>query len=110
VRILLVDDEPLLLRTLARALLERGHEAETAGPRDADAVARALRPDAVVSDLEMGELNGLDLIRSLRAARIARQYVLMTGNAAFNMPREFVQVPLLRKPFTMDALLETVGE
>ena len=65
--ILLVDDEPKI-RELARDYLEHaGFAVETAGDgRAALAAARTRRPDLIVLDLGLPEVDGLEVIRTLR--------------------------------------------
>ncbi len=66
-RILVVDDEPKIVK-LARDYLERsGYVVLTAGDgRTALSIARSEKPDLVVLDLNLPELDGLDVCRSLR--------------------------------------------
>jgi DNA-binding response OmpR family regulator len=68
-RILLVDDDPEA-RSLARAVLETaGHEVETAD-HGREGIARSLkrRPDVVVTDVMMPELDGWAFARALRSS------------------------------------------
>lgn len=68
-RILCVDDEPNMLRTLAVNLRARGYEVETAETGEAALeAARRDMPDAVLLDLGLPGLSGLEVIRSLRNA------------------------------------------
>jgi DNA-binding response OmpR family regulator len=67
IRVLIVDDSPILLETLAFALSMRGFLVETA----ADGIsglerALAMQPDCIVIDVRMPGLNGLQLMRVLR--------------------------------------------
>jgi DNA-binding response OmpR family regulator len=66
-RILVVDDEPKIVK-LARDYLERsGYTVLTAGDgRTALTIARSEKPDMVVLDLNLPELDGLDVCRTLR--------------------------------------------
>jgi putative two-component system response regulator len=67
-RILLVDDEPQLVRLLGRTLREAGY-ADVRGcsePREALALFDELRPDLVVLDLWMPGRDGLSLIAEIR--------------------------------------------
>ncbi len=66
-RILVVDDEPKIVK-LARDYLERsGYAVLTAGNgRSALSIARSEKPDMVVLDLNLPELDGLDVCRTLR--------------------------------------------
>jgi DNA-binding response OmpR family regulator len=79
-RILLIDDDASLLDALSIAFEDAGHEVVTA--RDgAEGLERIIadRPDAVVSDVNMPELDGLSLCRKLRASGNAVPLVLLTA-------------------------------
>ncbi|WP_030277530.1 response regulator [Streptomyces sp. NRRL B-24484] len=67
--ILVVDDEPALLRTLKINLHARRYSVLTAatGQQALDAVGRG-SPDAVVLDLGLPDFDGVDIIRGLRAS------------------------------------------
>ena len=66
-RVLCVDDEPHLLRTLGANLRARSYDVDLAptGERALE-LAAASRPDAVILDLGLPGISGLDVIRSLR--------------------------------------------
>ena len=66
-RILVVDDEPNILGTLAPLLRSRGYEVFTAMTANAarEAIARD-RPDLVVLDLGLPDVDGVDLCREIR--------------------------------------------
>ena len=66
-RILIVDDEPQILRALAANLKARGYEVDLAGTGEAAlTLAQRHRPDAVVLDLGLPGIDGLEVIRGLR--------------------------------------------
>ncbi|MGD9793545.1 MAG: response regulator [Acidimicrobiia bacterium] len=66
-RILCVDDEPHLLRTLGANLKARSYEVDLAATGErALELAVANRPDAVIVDLGLPGVSGLEVIRSLR--------------------------------------------
>lgn len=66
-RILCVDDEPNLRRTLAANLRARGYEVDLAATGErALEIARERLPDVVLLDLGLPGLSGLEVIRSLR--------------------------------------------
>lgn len=67
-RVLVVDDEPQLLRGLRVNLEARGYDVDVA-PDGASAldVAASRRPDVVVLDLGLPDVDGIDVIRGLRA-------------------------------------------
>ncbi|MGH2679299.1 MAG: response regulator [Actinomycetota bacterium] len=67
-RILVVDDEPQLLRGLRVNLEARGYDVDVAADgTDALDVAANHRPDIVVLDLGLPDMDGIDVIRGLRA-------------------------------------------
>jgi two-component system KDP operon response regulator KdpE len=66
-RILVVDDEPQILRALAANLRARGYEVDLAGAGEAAlSLAQRHRPDAVILDLGLPGIDGLEVIRGLR--------------------------------------------
>ena len=74
-RILLVEDEPNMARTLAKNLERAGHEVEHA-PHGEAALARldVTSFDVVLTDLKMPVMDGIEFIRQLRT-RPATKYV-----------------------------------
>src|SRR4029453_11527561 len=67
VRVLVVDDEPSLAELLAMALRYEGWEVRSAQDgRNAVRAARDFRPDAVVLDVMLPDIDGLEVLRRLR--------------------------------------------
>jgi two-component system, OmpR family, response regulator len=67
VRVMVVDDEPSLAELMARVLRYEGWEIRTAGDGlSAVRTGREFRPDAVVLDVMLPDLSGLDVLRRLR--------------------------------------------
>src|SRR5580658_9827046 len=81
-RVLIVEDEPALLRALRIDLRARGYEVITASAGQ-EALAEAARrpPDAVLLDLGLPDLDGTDVIRELRAWS-AVPVIVLSGRAA----------------------------
>jgi PAS domain S-box-containing protein len=79
--ILLVDDEPILLRA-AKGFLEKyaGFRCDmcTSGPEALDRI-RAASYDAVISDFEMPGMNGIDLLKAIREELPDLPFILFTG-------------------------------
>ncbi|WP_088286752.1 response regulator [Kineosporia sp. A_224] len=66
-KVLVVDDEPALRRTLAILLRARGYEVVSAADgRGGLAAVPAEHPDVVVLDLGLPDIDGVDVVRSLR--------------------------------------------
>lgn len=79
-RILVVDDEPLNLEIVARTLARAGFATATAADgREAMDRIDAELFDAVITDVRMPGMTGLDLLRSIRACYPLLPVILMTG-------------------------------
>src|SRR5689334_1970404 len=81
-RVLLVDDEPALLRGYARALGEAGLVVDAVGSGSAARGALETKEfDLVICDIGLGGLNGIDVLRIARARDPDLPVVLMTAAA-----------------------------
>ena len=79
-RVLLVDDDPSVLRSMERPLTRAGYEVQTAA--DGLVGIQKLREstfDAVVSDLSMPGMNGTDLLRAVREQDLDISFLIATG-------------------------------
>jgi two-component system, OmpR family, response regulator MprA len=108
-RIVLVDDEPALLRSVARSLRFEGYTVTTAddGPAALEAIA-ASRPDAVVLDLMLPTLGGLEVCRRLRAAGETVPVLMLTARDAVTARVAGLDAgadDYLGKPFAYEELL-----
>lgn len=81
IRLLLAEDQSLLLGALG-ALLDGEHDLEVVGQapngREALQMARDLRPDVVVTDIEMPIMTGLELASALREEGLGCRVVIVT--------------------------------
>ena len=82
-RILVVDDEPAVREALQRALSLEGYEVELAADGDERArAAAAAAADAVVLDVLMPGVDGLEVCRRLRAAGDRTPILMLTARDA----------------------------
>ncbi len=107
-RLLVVDDDPALARTLRRALGIEGYDVECAGD-GAEALQRlaADRFDAVVLDVSMPRLDGLAVCRSMRARRDRTPVLMLTARDAVDDRVAGLDAgadDYLVKPFSLDEL------
>ncbi|MGD0775133.1 MAG: sigma-54 dependent transcriptional regulator [Candidatus Solibacter sp.] len=110
--LLIVDDDPNTLASLARAFRLAGHEATVC-----DNAARALELvksqafDMMLSDVVMPGKDGLALLEDLRALGIALPVVMISGQANIEMAVRATRLgalDFLEKPLSTDKLLLTV--
>ncbi|HEX7135946.1 MAG TPA: response regulator [Iamia sp.] len=106
--VLVVDDEPQIRRALAVNLAARGYVVHQAGTgREALRAASAHHPDAVVLDLGLPDIDGIDVIRGLRGWSKVPIVILSVRDAE----RDKVEAldagadDYVTKPFGMDELL-----
>jgi two-component system, OmpR family, KDP operon response regulator KdpE len=102
-----VDDDPRILKTLEVNLRARGYESLLAGTgEDALKLAARHHPDAVVLDLGLPALDGLDVIRGLRGWTSV-PIVVLSGRDQEAVKVEALDLgadDYLTKPFGMDEL------
>lgn len=79
-RVLIVDDEPLILRTFAAFLEADGHQTWSASRASkAQAILGKQEIDVVVSDVVMPEMNGISLLELISRHWPETQVILITG-------------------------------
>jgi CheY-like chemotaxis protein len=107
--VLLVDDDPAILRLLEVNFRLEGFETLTAA-RGPDAIALAARiPDAIVLDLMLPEMDGHEVYQRLRndPGLRAIPVIFLTARALDTTPVD-PGVRYVTKPFDTAALIETV--
>ena len=115
-RILVIDDEPALRRTLERALKGPGYEVvSVADPNSAYQIMGESDFDVVLLDLRLPQMPGdtffLAIVR--RWPRLKGRVILMSGDPLPQQPDwppELAACPILHKPFKLDTLMHTVAD
>jgi two-component system, OmpR family, response regulator MprA len=109
VRILVVDDEPAVLDAVDRALRLEGYDTELAADgREALDVLAAGAPDALVLDLLMPRVGGLEVCRRLRAAGDRTPVLVLTARDAVSDRVRGLDAgadDYLVKPFALEELM-----
>ena len=81
-RILVVDDETILTNTLRKILSEQGYAVSVCNRgREFEEHFNSSKPDLVLMDIYMGEVNGIDLLEGLRAAGWETPVIIMTAHS-----------------------------
>lgn len=113
-RVLVADDEPQLRKTLERALDFAGFEAVVV--HDGKAAERALSEtnfDVILTDIGMPDLDGIELLRLVRAKDLDVPVILMTGNPDYESAAKAVELGAMKyvvKPFRVQEIIEQVAE
>jgi DNA-binding NtrC family response regulator len=114
-RILVIDDEDQIRKLLRAALEIEGHVVLEARQGDEGLqVLRATPPDLVITDLMMPDMDGLEVIMALRREAPELKVIAMSGGGRHKLTEPLmIAEPLgafaaVRKPFELDAMLETV--
>jgi two-component system response regulator GlrR len=111
-RILVVDDDPGLLRLLTIRLRSQKYEVEPAenAAKALAAVAR-FRPDLVITDLRMPEMDGISLLRELQRRWPSLNIIMLTAHGTIPDAVKATQAgafAFLTKPVEKEQLLEEV--
>ncbi len=112
----IVDDDPDLLVLMAKLLLDAGHEVETStSSRRALAEIPLKRPDCVVTDLMMPEMDGFELTRELRRrVELGGMKIIVLSAKSYDFDRrrakELGADGYLTKPIQRDTVLEQIAQ
>ena len=112
-RVLIVDDSPQMVQTIDKYLSAHGFDIVTATSGD-DAIheVRTTQPDAVVTDLRMNGLDGVDVLEIIRDSQAGIPVIIMTAFGSVENAVEATQrgaFHYLTKPFRL-ATLRTLLE
>jgi DNA-binding response OmpR family regulator len=115
-RILIVEDDPSLSKLVRKALTSVGHEVEIAqngleGLMKID--METVKPELLIVDVMMPELDGISLVRALKTQGSTRRIpvIFVTAKADSKTIAEGISVGArfyITKPFTIDDLLDKV--
>lgn len=115
-KILVVDDDDNLAFLIQQRLEIEGYQVERANSAHEGYSAFVdFGPDLVLTDISMGNENGLDLVKNIRKHNIAIKVIYMTGD--LNRYREEIEdeqklyhASLLEKPFKGSELTELISK
>ena len=80
-KILIVDDEDIIVRLLSMSLRSDGYETLTAGNgQEALEVFKAQSPDIVVTDIKMPVMDGLELLKKIKEIDADNEVIIVTGH------------------------------
>ena len=108
-KVLVIDDDSGLRRTVSLLLEDEGHTAETAANGDAG-LQKSIEwdPDLILTDVRMPGMDGLELLDRLREAGSAALVIVMTAYGSQDQAVEAIRKgawDYIDKPFAPDALV-----
>lgn len=108
-KLLIVEDEPRMAELLRRGLTEEGHTIVTASDGlEGWELARDYEFDALILDIMLPKLNGYEVARRMRAAKISTPVLMLTAKDAVPdivQGLDFGADDYLTKPFSFEELL-----
>jgi DNA-binding NtrC family response regulator len=111
-RIMVIDDEPIVCKRLSSAFQKIGHEVVTYND-SASALDRIAKDhfDIVVTDLKMEGVDGLQILTSVRAANPKTRVIMITGFATIETAKESFHkgaFDFVAKPFKLADIIDCV--
>ena len=110
-RVMVVDDQPAVCEVVADTIEYAGHEivAKAKSGMEAVSLAKELRPDLVVMDVNMPGMNGVEAMKAILAAGAAKRVVLMSGEyRSLGVTRDEMMregaAAFMEKPFNVSEL------
>src|SRR5690606_1135827 len=111
--VLIVDDEELLVRSCARILEHEGYTVQQASRgREALDLMRRQRPDIVLTDLMLPDVDGMTLLREAKRLDPEMLVIMITGFATVDSSIEAIKAgayDYIPKPFTATQLQILIG-
>jgi DNA-binding response OmpR family regulator len=112
-KILVVDDDHEVRMTTRDFLAAKGYSvAVAAGGREALAMLETVNPDVVLLDVAMPDMDGMETLRRLIAARPALPVIMITANADVEITSKVLQMgaaDYVPKPFDLDYLDQAIN-
>lgn len=112
--VLILDDEPIVGKRLKPALTKIGCEVEVfEDPKEALARIAEKEFDIVVTDIYMGEVDGLQVLERVQRKCPRTKVIIITGYAMMEMARQAMDkgaFDFIAKPFKPDDLRESIAK
>ena len=113
-KVLLVDDEKEFLESMSERMRLRGMDVTTASSaKEALAYIESDVFDAVILDFQLPEMDGMAVLKKIKAKHPEAQIILLTGHASLQGGVEAIKVgasDYLEKPADMEALSKKIIE
>lgn len=112
-KILVVDDEKLVVFFMKRTLEKGGYNVSTASS-GAEAIELIEKDgyDLIISDIAMSPVSGVDLFHKVKAKGVPSKFIIMTGKYLRDDPviKDLPMDGFLEKPFIVDNLFKEIED
>ena len=112
-KVLLVDDEKDFLSALSERMQVRGMEVATAATgKQALEMVEEASYDAIVLDLQLPDIDGLEILKAIKASHPDAQIILLTGHATVEKGIEAMKIgatDFLEKPADLKSLTAKIA-
>ena len=107
-QVLLVDDEPGILRVLGISLADRGYRVLTAeNGEEALRVFHEARPEVILTDIKMPGMDGIELLKRIKAESPNTEVIMITGHGEMELAIQSLKYDasdFITKPINDEAL------
>lgn len=114
-KVAIIDDEPLIVEGLSKTMAWEKWNCSVAGfaydGRSGMELIRSMRPDIIITDINMPEMDGLKMIAGLKSEFPDMMIIILTGYREFEYARRAIELGVSRfllKPSKMSELEEAV--
>lgn len=108
-RVLLIDDEELFRKAIAKQLGVRGYTVHEAGTgEDGVAIAKAISLDVVILDMRLPGMNGTATLKEIKQVSPLTEVIMLTGQATVKAAMEAISMgafDYMTKPMGIDELI-----
>lgn len=116
-KVLIVDDEPIVREGLEWIIEWEKYNYQIIGTaengKEGLEKIRSLKPDLVVTDIRMPEINGIEMIRQARKEDIDCECIILSGHSDFSYAQEAIELGMLSyllKPIDEDELIRSLSK
>ena len=114
-RVVIVEDEPNTRNGIIKIIEKYTPHEVVAGEIDGEAGLEAvlrLRPDVVITDINMPKMDGLTMVNKIREAGAATAAIVLTGYSEFEYAQRAIQLSVIEyllKPLNVEDIIEVLG-
>ena len=112
-KILIIDDDNLIVNNMAEFLKENGYTVSTTTDSiSAFWIYSEFLPNLVICDIHMPQMDGFELLKRIRTIKPDQKFVMVTGafldQTGFNILREYNVPQIIKPPDFKEELLKVV--